>query len=122
MDPKTQRTILLMGSDANLGYLLGRLAEQNEYQLTTAPEQVTVQDFVVANPVAVIVSSTELLDKKQMLIGEMSSLEIPIIVCSSVNDQARARELGADYCLLHPITYDDFRSALANVTAPKASS
>ncbi len=109
-----------MGNDTNLGYLLGRLAEQNKYQLTVAPEKVTVQDFAAADPTAVIFSSTELLDKKQMLIGELSSLEIPIIVCSSVNDQARAKELGADYCLLHPITYDDFKSALARLAVPKA--
>jgi CheY-like chemotaxis protein len=120
MEPKTKRTILLMGNDANLGYLLGRLAEQNEYQLTVAPENVTTQDFSAANPVAVIFPSTELLDKKQTLIGELTSLEIPILVCSSVNEQARARELGADYCLLHPITYDDFKSALLSVTITEA--
>jgi hypothetical protein len=34
-----------------------------------------------------------------------------------VIEEARARELGADYCLLHPLTYDDFQKALLLVTA-----
>jgi DNA-binding response OmpR family regulator len=33
-------------------------------------------------------------------------------VCSSVNDQARVHELGADFCLVHPLTYDRFLAAL----------
>lgn len=116
---RIKRTILLVSNDANLGYLLGRLAEQSEYQIAVAPEVASGQDFASANPAAVIFSSTDLLERKQILRGELSSLEIPIIVCSSVNDQVRAMELGADDCLLHPITYDAFKSVLANITAPR---
>ena len=34
-------------------------------------------------------------------------------------EKARAIELGADYCLLHPLTYDDFKTALVNATSSK---
>jgi len=119
MELKTRQTILLMGSDASLGYLLGRFAEQGEYQLTIAPEKVSILDVTVANPAAIIFLSTDVLDKAQALVTELTSLEVPIIVCSSVTDQAKARELGADACLLHPITYEGFQDALALANAPK---
>ena len=38
--------------------------------------------------------------------------EIPVVVCASIAEEARARELGADHCLLHPFTYDGFLAAL----------
>jgi len=119
MNPKIKQTILMMGNDADLGYLLGRFAEQGEYQLTVVPEKISIQDVTVANPAAIIFSSMDFMDKAQALITELVSIEVPIIVCSSVTDEARARELGADHCLLHPITYDGFQNALAMVSAPK---
>lgn len=119
MDPKTRQTILLMGTDSNLGYLLGRFAEQSEYQLTVASENISIQDVTVASPVAIIFSSMGFLSRAEDFVVELASLDVPIIVCSSVTDEARARELGADYCLLHPITYEGFQGALALARTPK---
>lgn len=119
MNPKIKQTILMMGNDADLGYLLGRFAEQGEYQLMIAPEKISIEDITVANPAAIIFSSMDFFDKIQPFVAKLTSLEVPIIVCSSVTDEARARELGADHCLLHPITYDGFQNALAVVSVPK---
>ena len=119
VNPKAKQTLMLMGNDTELSYLLGRFAEQSRYELTIAPEKVSVQDVTVANPVAIIFSSMERLDKAQTLITELAHIEVPIIVCSSVSDQVRARELGADFCLLHPITLDGFQSALSITNTPK---
>jgi len=119
MNPGTKQTILLMGNDASLGYLLGRFAEQSEYQIMAVPEEISIQDVTVTNPAAIIFLSTEFLDKSQAFVMELVSREVPIIVCSSVTDEARARELGADSCVLHPITYDGFQNALAIANAPK---
>ena len=113
MNPQTKRTLLLMGNDANLGYLLGRFAEQSEYQLTIAPSTASIQEIATANPAVIIFSSIDYLDKAQALVAELSNLEVPIIVCSSVTDEVRARELGADTSLLHPITYEGFQNALS---------
>jgi hypothetical protein len=41
--------------------------------------------------------------------------ELPVIVCSFNGDEARARELGADYCAFHPVRYRDFLAALKAV-------
>ncbi|HJS17780.1 MAG TPA: hypothetical protein VJ785_03470 [Anaerolineales bacterium] len=119
MSPKTKRTILLMGNEANLGYLLGRFAEQSEYQLTVSAEKISIEDVAVANPAAIIFSSTDFMAQSQALVMELAGIEVPIIVCSSVTDVAMARELGADYCLLHPITYEGFQGALALARTPK---
>jgi len=119
MDPKIKQTILLMGNDTSLSYLLRRFAEQSEYQLTVSPGKISIQDVTVANPAAIIFSSTDFMDKAQALVRELASFEVPIIVCSSVTDETRARELGADYCLLHPITYEGFQGALALANTPK---
>jgi hypothetical protein len=119
MNSKTNQTILLMGKDTDLSYLLGRFAEQSEYQLAVAPEKMSIHEVMVANPMAIIFTSTDLLDNEQALLGELTSLELPIIVCTSVTDEAKARALGADSCLLHPITFDSFQNALALANATK---
>lgn len=119
MNPQTKLTLLLMGNDAELSYLLGRFSDQSDCLLTIAPEKASMQDITVANPAAIIFSSMDQLDKAQALITELAYLEVPIIVCSSASDQVRARELGADFCLLHPITFDGFQSALSIANYPK---
>ncbi len=119
MDPKTRQTILLMGTDSDLGYLLGRFAEQGEYRLRIVSETISIRDVTTADPMAIIFPSTDVLDQSQALVAELTSLDVPIIVCSSLTDEARARELGADSCLLHPMTYDGFQNALAIANTPK---
>jgi len=113
MNSKTRHTILLVGKDATLGYLLGRFVEESKWALAVLPVITSVQEITEINPRAIIFLSTELLEKAQPLVVELASLEMPIVVCSSVADEAKSRELGADYCLLHPITYDGFQTVLA---------
>jgi hypothetical protein len=48
-------------------------------------------------------------------ISALTDQNIPIIVCSSGGDQARARECGADDCLVHPFLYDNFSRMLETV-------
>jgi DNA-binding response OmpR family regulator len=104
--------ILLIGNDTTLNYLLGRFAERCGYQLTAHLENSSVEEITVINPAVIVFPSIEILETFQALVVELTSLDFPIIVCSSVADEVRARELGADYCLLHPLTYDDFQTAL----------
>jgi len=66
-------------------------------------------------PAAIIFSSVEQLQVAQPLAGSLSTHEIPILVCASPADEALARELGADACLLHPLTYDNFRAVVSSV-------
>ena len=50
-----------------------------------------------------------------MLITRLATCDIPVLVCSSVADQARVRELGADNCLLDPLMYENFHIMLAAI-------
>jgi CheY-like chemotaxis protein len=119
MTSNTQSTILLVSNDPALTYLLGRFAERSGYLTTLISESLSVQEIESVNPAVIIFISTELLTTNRALVEELSSLDMLIIVCSSVAEEARARELGADYCLLHPLTYDDFQTTMALARASK---
>jgi len=119
MNLNRQPAILLVGRDTPLNYLFGRFAEQSGYRLTGNLENISMAEIETVKPAVILFLSIELLAKNQALVAELSSRESPIIVCSSSTEQARARELGADYCLLHPLTYNDFQTALETVTASK---
>lgn len=116
---KEQPAILLVGSDPTLSYLLGRFAERCGYQLAVNLESPSIREITAITPAAVVFPSTEILETSQALVAELASLDFPIIVCSSVAEETKARELGADYCLLHPLTCDDFQTALMNASASK---
>ena len=115
---ETRPTILVIGSDATLRYLLGRFVERSGYRKASA-ESISGCDLAALNPAAIVFLSTEQLAKDQAFLTEMPHLDAPILVCSSVIDEAKAIELGADNCLLHPLTCGDFQAALANATASK---
>jgi len=119
LPPKSSPTLLLIGSDTTLGYLLKRYAERGGYPFKVNAESVSSREIADINPVVIIFLSTELLARHQTFVKELTSLEAPILVCTSVVEEARAIELGADYCLLHPLTYDDFQTAVVNATVSK---
>ena len=104
--------ILLIGNDAALTYLIKRYAERSGYQVRVRPIVPSPTDGSEVHPVAVLFSSIENLEAAQSKIAHLASAEIPLLVCSSINDQARARELGTEHCLVHPLTYDGFLAAL----------
>lgn len=119
MTSQTQPTILVIGSNTSLHYLLGRFAERSGYRLKVHPGCASGGEIAALNPAVIIFLSTEALARDQACLRELASLETPIIVCSSILEEAKAIELGADYCLLHPLTYDDFQAALAHARASK---
>ena len=114
-------TILIIGTDITLIYLFSRFAEQNGYQLTSAKDEISLVDIEAAQPAAILFLSTDILAKHEALLAELVNRDTPILVCASAAEEAHARELGADYCLLHPLTYTDFQTALGTVTSSKRS-
>jgi CheY-like chemotaxis protein len=112
VEASPQSNILMLGSDPALAYLIGRYAQQSGYgvaSLSGIPHEETV---CALKPAAILFTSIESLEAAQKLITGLAKCDIPVLVCSSVADEARARELGADHCLLHPLTYDGFHQAL----------
>ena len=116
--PAKPPVILLLGQDVALTYLIERYAERSGYDVQvepTVPSSAATSNLQLA---AVLFSSIENLEAAQAQIADLSNHEVPLLVCSSVNDQTRAHELGVDYCLVHPLTYDSFLAALPATSTP----
>jgi hypothetical protein len=104
--------IFVVGNDDSLPYLLQRFGERAGLETIV---QKNVSDLRVvdeAHPRAIIFSDLAQLQAAHTLVEDISSREILVLVCVSQVDETRARELGVDVCLLHPLTYADFRAAL----------
>ena len=110
--PQKQPDIVIVGGDESLHYLLQRYAERIGYPVRVEESPSSAEAVRKSEPVAVIFPSVEILEGAQSLAVELANFDIPIIVCSSVFDQTRTRELGADYCLLHPLVFDSFSSTV----------
>jgi CheY-like chemotaxis protein len=117
--PAAQSRILVIGDDAPLAYLIGRYAERSGHDITLMQSVPSAEEACSLRPVAILFPSIEGLETAQTLIADLANCDIPVLVCVSITDEARARELGADHCLLHPLTYDGFLAALP---AARASS
>ncbi len=107
--------IMLVGTDERLVYLLQRYFESCHCKLVPWLAVPSVEEISQNMPVVLIFSTSELLESAQTLLDYTSAHEIPVLVCTSVAGEARARELGADACLLHPLTYDSFKSTLEGI-------
>jgi hypothetical protein len=120
--PPKQSPIVLIGGSSSFNYLIQRYADRIGYLITVVPSTESAETICGSKPVAVIFTSVENLGDSQHLVAELTNCDIPIIVCSSAADQNRTRELGADYCLLHPLVYDHFSAVLGTVTSRRVQS
>lgn len=111
--------LLVIGTDPRLSHLLRRYAEQCGCQLTEHAQPPGVAAVRQWQPDALIFLSLEHLQTAQTLVDDLAAHETPVLVCTAVAEEAQARELGADACLLHPLTYAHFAAVLAAV-APAA--
>lgn len=112
MTQPEQPSILLVGQDPSLEYLLKRYARQGGLELQSLRGVSPEIDVNALHPLVAWFSSLEVLEAYQPLRAALANEAIPIVVCSSVADEARASESGADYFFLHPVTYDCFLSTL----------
>jgi DNA-binding response OmpR family regulator len=118
LKPSAQPKILMIGNDPALSYLLGRYAARSGYELDARTEIPQAGEVSGLKPAALLFLSVENLEASQALVAGLTNSDIPVLVCTSISEEARVRDLGADYCLIHPVTYDSFHSALA-VQLPK---
>ncbi len=109
--------LVIVGGDSSLNYLLQRYAGSVGYPVRVEKRPSSAETIQRVRPLAVIFPSVEILEGAQALAAELTNCDIPIIVCSSVLDQVKTRELGADYCLLHPLEFDNFLSTLQAVAS-----
>jgi hypothetical protein len=105
--------LLFIGNDPPLEYLLERYAFQGGYRLQSILAVGPDTDISRIQPQSIWFSSLDVLEASQPQRNSILACNVPIIVCSSIADNVRAMDLGADYLLLHPLTYDCFLSTLA---------
>lgn len=103
--------IILIGNDPTLDYLLSRFAARCGCRLSTQNDIPSAEDIQSKKPRLILFSSMDNLESAQTLVGKLAGGEIPVGVCAAVSDEARARELGADHCLVHPLTYEGCMAA-----------
>lgn len=113
--------IVLIGNDPTLAYLLSRFAARCGCQLSVLNGIPSTEEIQLRNPRLILFSSMKSLESTQTLVGKLAGGEIPVGVCATVSDEARARELGADHCLIHPLTYEGFMAAFMPESAADAS-
>jgi hypothetical protein len=102
----------MIGNDPALSYLIGRFAAQSGYAFTLLAVLSHPDEIGAIKPDAILFSSVHNLEDSQSRLTGLANSDIPILVCASLGEEARVRELGGDYCLIHPVTYDNFQSAL----------
>ncbi len=106
-------SLLLIGDDPSLEYLLERYAYRGGYHLQSIHAIVPDVDLGQMKPKSIWFSSLDVLEAHQPQRDTILACDVPIVVCSSIADDARAMDLGADYLLLHPLTYDCFLRTLS---------
>ena len=110
-----QPTILVIGNDERLTYLLGRYAEQSGCQTVQRSTVPWAGEIRQLKPAAIIFSSLEHLQVAQSLIEDLAGHDVLVLACVALADEARAREYGADACLVHPLTFEGFLTTLSTV-------
>jgi len=109
-----QTTLVIIGGSTSINYLIRRYAERMGYSIVLMSSSIPAEAVCALLPLAVIFSSVETLEGSQPLVAGLANCDIPIVVCSSVMDQLRTRQLGADFCLIHPLGYDNFCETLTS--------
>lgn len=115
MELKLKRAILFAGNDNRLAYLLQRFSEQAGWLMQPVSSPLSIEELTQKQPLAVIFDTIDQLRQSHSLVDALVRLDIPVLVCASLADEGTAGELGADACLLHPLTFDQFQTVLTAV-------
>jgi DNA-binding response OmpR family regulator len=107
-------TILVVDGDDALSYLLERYSSRGGFRFCEVHVPWQAPQYPPAGPAVLWLPSIDRLEAlrpREMGVGD----DVPVIVCSFVGDEARAHDLGADFCAFHPLQYRDFLAALRAV-------
>lgn len=111
-------TILLVAPDDAFAYLIERYARRCGYGVDVLRPSLDAGLARTPGPAVIWFSSLQSLDELRPRERGLVSDDAPVIVFASRGDEPRARDLGADHCAIHPLTYREFLAALATVGLP----
>lgn len=110
MSSPTGSRIALVAGDESLIYLVERYTERSGLGIEIVADPPPANVLQERAPALVWFPSLESLARWRAGNERVAGNEPAVVVCTSVPDERRARELDADYCVLLPLTYDDFRA------------
>ena len=113
-------TILVIGNDAHFCYLMKRYVKESGHQIEISFLTRGAVELVQKNRPAAIVLEVDLPDTTgwevlRALKDDLTICDIPILLCSWLEDERRGLEEGADVYMRMPILYKDFLAALTDI-------
>jgi CheY-like chemotaxis protein len=111
--------VLIVGEDSEFVYLIQRyVAQQGCQTLIARPEPETVELIRQKTPHAILIDIESHpatgWDILETLKQDRDTSEIPIVICSWLDEAARSLQAGATAHLRKPVMYKDVSTALAN--------
>ncbi|NJO85167.1 MAG: response regulator [Blastochloris sp.] len=112
--------VLLIDDDPQFRYLLQRYTQSSNLRFNAAGFDSRAGEAIISDPPALILlnltsSALHRLTAIHALQAQLSRRDIPLILCSTFEQNETFREFAVDHWLWKPVMYDDFRAALAQV-------
>jgi len=110
--------VLLIDDEQSLAYLIHRYGQASNCQVMSVRFLDEARAIIKRTPPALVVLhvAPQRLDSWEVvraLKADPATSRFPVVVvCAASIDAARVWEIGADYCLMKPVLYDDFRAVL----------
>jgi len=123
MDQAANTRIMVIGDDSHFCYLMRTYIRKSDHQIIFAYLGEDALELAQNEKPAAIVlevgssgsAGWHLLRKFK---SQRATSEIPIVICSWMDEEKHASEQGASACLRMPILYEDFTKALSIIGIP----
>ena len=117
--PASSPRIILIEDDPGFTYLVHRYVQRSGCRIiTTKPDEAALALIQRTQPAVIVLDmashSQTSLEMLSALKNDLSTSEIPVVVCSELEQEARSLEIGAEVYLSKPVMYYDFLTALAD--------
>ena len=117
MNSAAASTIMIIGDDSDFSYLMQRYVRQSGHQMVVAGLGEEAVALARREKPVVIMLEADLPDKTgwdvlRALKADRATCDIPVVICSWLDEEARSLAEGADGYLRKPVMYRDFLAAL----------
>ncbi len=111
--------VMLIEDDPGFTYLVQRYAQRSRCQMvTTKPDESTLVLIQRTQPAVIVLDMAShrhtTLEMLRALKSNLTTSEIPVVVCSELEQESSSLEMGAEVYLPKPVMYYDFLTALAD--------
>ena len=120
MNEAATATIMVVGDDSSFCYLMRRYVKKSAHQIVFA--YLSEDALALAQrekPAAIVLEvgfpGTMGWEVLRALRADQVTCDIPVVLCSWLDEEEHGLEEGADVYLRKPILYEDFSMALADI-------